>query len=67
VKNRCSRIDCKFIKQLKCIIKLQRDNDGSNEVFSGYQPRQVSALNRHFEDHLGHHIRDLMRDCVTER
>jgi hypothetical protein len=25
-----------------------------DEIFSGYQPRQVSALNRRFEDHLGH-------------
>jgi hypothetical protein len=26
-----------------------------NETFSGYQPRQVSVLNRRFEDQLGHH------------
>jgi hypothetical protein len=26
-----------------------------DEVFSGYQQRQVSVLNRHFKDHLSHH------------
>jgi len=27
-----------------------------NEIFSGFQPLQVSVLNRRFEDHFGHHI-----------
>jgi len=26
-----------------------------DEIFWGYQPRQVSVCNWHFEDHLGHH------------
>jgi hypothetical protein len=26
-----------------------------DDILSGYQPRQVSVLNRRFEDHLGHH------------
>jgi len=26
-----------------------------DEIFSGYQPRQVSALNRSFKDHFGYH------------
>jgi len=25
-----------------------------DDIFSGYQPRQVSVLNRRFGDHLGH-------------
>jgi hypothetical protein len=26
-----------------------------DEIFSGYQPPQMSVWNRRFEDHLGHH------------
>jgi hypothetical protein len=29
-------------------------------IFLGYQPCQVSVLNQHFEDHLGHHHQGLM-------
>jgi hypothetical protein len=36
-------------------------------IFTGYQPRQFSVLNRRFEDHLGHHHhRSLMMMMMTE-
>jgi len=36
-------------------------------LFSGYQPFQVSVLNRHFTDHFGHHhqIPEFLKSIIT--